>query len=295
MASIASSLERIKDDPLGVLGRERVEHVCREHDVSWRQRQLDPATTVGLFIRQVLHGNAPCSEVRHIAASGSGSGSGGPAAGGTAGSFTPQAYCAARARLPLAVYQALVNEVYQTTMAAGAADVARGAPVARPPHLPRRRLDVLHARHAGAAQGLRDAVRPEGRVRIPGGPPAGAVQRRHGPARRRLGLAAADGGPGRDARGAPAPGRGGRPHRRRLVQRLPAPGGPRAAGAARPVPGAPPADRELREEPAAQRRGAEGPGEGAADVSVGQVAGEGGPTRRVLQARPQARADEPGG
>ncbi len=104
MASIASSLERIKNDPLGVLGRAGVERVCGEQNLSWRERQLDPATTVGLFIQQVLHGNAPCSEVRHIAAA--------AAQGRGGGSFTAQAYCAARARLPLAVYQTLVNEVY---------------------------------------------------------------------------------------------------------------------------------------------------------------------------------------
>jgi len=106
MASIAYCLKRIKDDPLGVLGREGIERVCREHDVCWRQRQLDPATTIGLFIQQVLHGNAPCSEVRHLA------GASGVAAG-AGSSFTPQAYCAARARLPLAVYRTLLNEVYQ--------------------------------------------------------------------------------------------------------------------------------------------------------------------------------------
>jgi len=105
MASLSSSLPCIKDNPLGILDRRRIERVCREHNVCWRQRELDPATTIGGFIQQVLHGNAPCSEVRHLAAA-----AGSPRAGG---SFTAQAYCAARARLPLAVYQRLLNEVYQ--------------------------------------------------------------------------------------------------------------------------------------------------------------------------------------
>jgi hypothetical protein len=103
MASIASALQCIKDNPLLVLERRRIEEVCREHGVRWRERTLDPATTIGLFIQQVLQGNAPCSEVRHVAAGRSEAGS---------SSFTPQAYCAARARLPLAVYQTLLNEVY---------------------------------------------------------------------------------------------------------------------------------------------------------------------------------------
>src|SRR5579863_8377131 len=96
MASIASSLERIKDNPLGILDRERVEWACRENHYVWRERELDPATTIALFLQQVVHGNTPCSEVRHIAG----------------GSFTPQAYCDARARLPLAVYQTLLTDIY---------------------------------------------------------------------------------------------------------------------------------------------------------------------------------------
>jgi hypothetical protein len=97
MASIASSLLRIKENPLGVLDRALVERVCREHNHHWRERELDPATTIALFAQQVIHGNTPCSEVRHIEGR----------------SFTPQAYCDARARLPLVVYQTLLNEVYK--------------------------------------------------------------------------------------------------------------------------------------------------------------------------------------
>jgi hypothetical protein len=97
MASITAALRRIKDNPLGVLSRELIERVCREHQYTWRQRELDPATTIALFMQQVVHGNVSCGEVRHIAG----------------GSFTAQAYCEARARLPLAVYQTLLNELYQ--------------------------------------------------------------------------------------------------------------------------------------------------------------------------------------
>jgi hypothetical protein len=97
MASIACALKRIKDDPSGVVDRELVERICREQNHVWRERELDPATTVALFMQQVAHGNTPCSEVRHIEGR----------------SFTPQAYCAARARLPLAVYQTLFGEVYE--------------------------------------------------------------------------------------------------------------------------------------------------------------------------------------
>ncbi len=95
MASIAWALQRIKDNPLGAIDPHSIERACRDHHHLWRTRELDPATTVALFLQQVVHGNVPCSEVCHL---------------GT-GSFTAQAYCEARKRLPLAVYQDLLSEV----------------------------------------------------------------------------------------------------------------------------------------------------------------------------------------
>jgi hypothetical protein len=97
MANIASALARIKLDVLRILDRELIERICREHHLTWRDRELDPATTIALFVQQVVHGNIPCSEVRHL--------------GG--GRFSAQAYCEARARLPREVYQALLYELYQ--------------------------------------------------------------------------------------------------------------------------------------------------------------------------------------
>ena len=96
MASISFGLDRIKNNPLGILDREMVERACAECGHTWRERELDPATTVALFLQQVAHGNTPCSEVRHLAGA----------------SFTAQAYCEARARLPLAVYQTLLSEIH---------------------------------------------------------------------------------------------------------------------------------------------------------------------------------------
>src|SRR5258708_21854063 len=96
MASIASSLQRIKDTPLGLLDRRMVEQACHDCHYTWRERELDPATTIALFLQQVVHGNTSCGEVRHLAGR----------------SFTAQAYCDARARLPLSVYQTLLTEAY---------------------------------------------------------------------------------------------------------------------------------------------------------------------------------------
>ena len=102
MASIASALQRIKLDVWGVLDRELIERVCREYNYTWRDRELDPATTIALFVQQVLHGNIPCSEVRHL--------------GGNR--FSAQAYSDARARLPHAIYQTLLYELYQRVLPA---------------------------------------------------------------------------------------------------------------------------------------------------------------------------------
>jgi hypothetical protein len=64
MASVAASIARIKHDALGALGRGAIEQVCAELGHAWRDRELDPATTVALFVQQVLHGNLPCSRPR---------------------------------------------------------------------------------------------------------------------------------------------------------------------------------------------------------------------------------------
>jgi hypothetical protein len=100
--SIAGAVARLKraGDPLGALGRGAVGAVCRGLGHAWRDRELDPATTVAPFVQQVLHGNCPCSEVRHLAAA----------------SFTPGAYCQARARLPLAVYRSLLTRVVDAAL-----------------------------------------------------------------------------------------------------------------------------------------------------------------------------------
>jgi hypothetical protein len=71
-------------------------------DYSWRRRILDPATTIYLFLLQVLHGNTACTHVVHF--------------GGW--SFTDSAYCQARKRLPLAVYHWLLEKVAATSRAA---------------------------------------------------------------------------------------------------------------------------------------------------------------------------------
>jgi hypothetical protein len=98
--SIAAALGRIKADPLGVIKPEIVNELCRELHYHWRDRQLDPAVTLALFVQQIIHGNTACTEVRHLAGQ----------------SFTASAWCQARARLPLAVCQAMLTRACDAAM-----------------------------------------------------------------------------------------------------------------------------------------------------------------------------------
>lgn len=97
MRSISTVLEQIKCNPLQAVEPDRIEDLCQRCGHTWRDRQLPPATTIGLFLQQVLQGNCCCNAVRHIAK----------------GSFSGSAWCQARYRLPLEVYQDLLPEVQQ--------------------------------------------------------------------------------------------------------------------------------------------------------------------------------------
>jgi len=96
MASIAGALAELKRDPLRAVQRTLIEGVCREEGYRWRDRLLPPAATIGLFIQQVLQGNASCQAVGHIAKNGA----------------TGSAWCQARGRLPLAVFRKVLRKVH---------------------------------------------------------------------------------------------------------------------------------------------------------------------------------------
>ena len=96
MAVIASALARIKSDPLACLGgAERVNRCFADAGHRWRDRLLDPANTMALFILQVLHGNTAMSHLRWLSGICCSLGS----------------YCEARMRLPLAGVAAMVEQL----------------------------------------------------------------------------------------------------------------------------------------------------------------------------------------
>jgi DDE family transposase len=90
--SIVAAVERIKADVAHFLTPDVIKGVCRALKHRWRERVLDPATTVHLFLLQILHGNTACSHVPRLGCV----------------DCSGEAYCQGRSRLPLALLECLV-------------------------------------------------------------------------------------------------------------------------------------------------------------------------------------------
>lgn len=95
--SIAAAIARIKTGLGDWLTPDSIRQVCRDLGYQWRQRVLDPVTTIHLFVLQILHGNAACAHV--------------PRLGNV--DCTGEAYGQARSRIPLAVFQKLLVQITQ--------------------------------------------------------------------------------------------------------------------------------------------------------------------------------------
>lgn len=102
MISIRNVLDRFKTHWKTALDGKLIRQACEEEGHTWRERCLGPATTFRLFLLQVLHGNAACAEMPHLARV----------------KFTASAYCQARQRLPLGVIQRVVRAVIASFVAA---------------------------------------------------------------------------------------------------------------------------------------------------------------------------------
>src|SRR2546425_11252712 len=103
VVNVVSALRKVKRNVLNYLDPGRIKQLCQAS--GYRPRgggPLDPATTIALFTQQILEGNVSCATVRMFGDE----------------SFTSQAYCAARMRLPLAVTQQVARQVYQQFSAA---------------------------------------------------------------------------------------------------------------------------------------------------------------------------------
>jgi hypothetical protein len=93
MASIAGTLERIKEDLEPFLPEAGIRAACREAGHTWRERKYGPVRTVHLFLLQLLCFNTAMTHLRLLAKA----------------AVAAPAYCRARMRLPLAVLQSLLR------------------------------------------------------------------------------------------------------------------------------------------------------------------------------------------
>jgi hypothetical protein len=66
VSNIAHALRRIKTDVAGHLEPEMIRQFCLEAGHTWRERVLDPVTTIHLFLLQILHGNTACNHLPHL-------------------------------------------------------------------------------------------------------------------------------------------------------------------------------------------------------------------------------------
>ena len=93
--TIPQIVNRFKADVAKALAPETIEKICGYLGYVCRQRVLDPVTTVHVFLLQILQGNTACSAMSRLA--------GVP--------FSAAGYCAARMRLPLALFENLLQGV----------------------------------------------------------------------------------------------------------------------------------------------------------------------------------------
>jgi hypothetical protein len=107
--SILAAVRQIKADVAQFLRPQVIREVCQAVGHVWRERVLDPVTTVHLFVLQVLHGNTACAHVPRLGAV----------------ACTGEAYCQARARLPVRVLGALLRALTHYCGADGTLDDGR--------------------------------------------------------------------------------------------------------------------------------------------------------------------------
>lgn len=92
---VQAALRRVQRDLAQVLDASQITAVCREVGYQFRQRLLDPVTSIHLFILQILNGNFAVARLKDF----------------TDKIFSEVAYCKARCRLPLKVLQTLLQRV----------------------------------------------------------------------------------------------------------------------------------------------------------------------------------------
>ena len=94
-ATLTQVVKQFQQDWTGQLEPDAILRACRDVAYRWRERMLDPVTTSQLFFVQILHGNTACTHLRHL----------------TKCQGTASAYCQARMKRPLPVFERLLRSV----------------------------------------------------------------------------------------------------------------------------------------------------------------------------------------
>jgi hypothetical protein len=92
---IDTVLRQLQQDLSRHLEKAAINHVCARVGHVWRDCQLTPLAIIHWFLLQVLRGNTALQHVSLLAQR----------------AFTAEAYCQARSRLPLAVFQAVLRNL----------------------------------------------------------------------------------------------------------------------------------------------------------------------------------------
>src|SRR5438067_1548413 len=93
--TIPQVLRQFKADVATALAADTILKICGYLKYACRDSVLGTVATVHVFLVQILHGNTACTALSRLAGI----------------SFTAAAYCTARKRLPLALFQELLEHV----------------------------------------------------------------------------------------------------------------------------------------------------------------------------------------
>lgn len=93
--NVAQVIGQIKANVGKTLSAERILNICTLLKIKFRNRILDPVTTIHVFLLQILNGNTACAAMTHLAGI----------------TFSAEAYCQARIRLPFVLFETLLEQV----------------------------------------------------------------------------------------------------------------------------------------------------------------------------------------
>lgn len=107
---IVHAVKHVKQEFAHCLTPHSIERACRAENHVWRQRELGPTETIHAFLLQVLNGNTACTHVVRLANL----------------NCSAEAYCQARARLPLSVYERVLAQTVEMARRSAHAPTWRG-------------------------------------------------------------------------------------------------------------------------------------------------------------------------